>query len=52
MGPDRGGRKADVLDKEQLLYTIMIRQPDFTTEEVAYRPLKRFEENRIRCWMK
>ena len=34
------GRKADVLDKEQLLYTIMIRQPDFTTEEVAYRALE------------
>lgn len=34
------GRKADVLDKEQLLYTVMIRQPDFTTEEVAYRALE------------
>jgi hypothetical protein len=31
------GRKADVLDKDQLLYTIMIRQPDFTTKEVADR---------------
>lgn len=29
------GRKLDRLDKEELLYTIMIRQPDFVTQEVA-----------------
>jgi hypothetical protein len=29
------GRKLDTLDKEQLLYTIMIRQPDFVTIEVV-----------------
>jgi hypothetical protein len=34
------GRKADVLDKDRLLYTIMIRQPDFTTKEVADRALE------------
>ena len=40
------GRKADVLDKEQLLYTIMIRQPDFTTEEVAYRALETVQKKK------
>ncbi len=29
------GRKLDILNKEELLYTIMIRQPDFVTEEVV-----------------
>jgi len=29
------GRKAEKLDKDQLLYTIMIRQPDFVTQEVV-----------------
>ncbi|NLI58660.1 MAG: hypothetical protein GX387_09100 [Clostridium sp.] len=28
------GRKSTVLNKDELLYTIMIRQPDFVTEEV------------------
>jgi hypothetical protein len=40
------GRKADVLDKDQLLYTIMIRQPDFTTEEVAYRALETVQKKK------
>lgn len=31
------GKKCATLDKNELLYTIMIRQPDFTTEEVAER---------------
>lgn len=31
------GRKLDTLDKDELLYTIMIRQPDFVTEEVVDR---------------
>ena len=29
------GRKLDTLDKDELLYTIMIRQPDFVTKEVV-----------------
>ena len=28
------GRKSDALDKEELVYTIMIRQPDFVNDEV------------------
>lgn len=31
------GRKLSTLDKNELLYTIMIRQPDFVTEEVFNR---------------
>ncbi|NLY42706.1 MAG: hypothetical protein GX066_01785 [Clostridiaceae bacterium] len=31
------GRKSDVLYKNELLYTIMIRQPDFVTKEVVDR---------------
>ena len=31
------GRKLDTLNKDELLYTIMIRQPDFVTEEVVER---------------
>lgn len=29
------GRKLDILDKDELLYTIMIRQPDFVTKEIV-----------------
>ncbi len=31
------GRELDVLDKDELLYAIMIRQPDFVTKEVVDR---------------
>ena len=31
------GRKSEVLNKEELLYTIMIRQPDFVNDEVVER---------------
>ena len=31
------GRERKTLDKDELIYTIMIRQPDFVTEEVAER---------------
>jgi len=34
------GKKLDTLNKDELLYTIMIRQPDFVTEEVVERALK------------
>ncbi len=29
------GKKSDILNKDELLYTIMIRQPDFVTNEVV-----------------
>jgi hypothetical protein len=29
------GRKLDTLNKDELVYTIMIRQPDFVTEEIV-----------------
>jgi len=35
------GRKSDELDKEELLYTIMIRQPDFVTRVVFERALEK-----------
>jgi len=31
------GRNLDILNKDELIYTIMIRQPDFVTEEVVER---------------
>lgn len=31
------GRKLDVLNKDELLYTIMIRQPDFVTQDIVDR---------------
>lgn len=31
------GRKSDVLNKDELLYTIMIRQPDFVTKDIVDR---------------
>ena len=34
------GRMLDTVDKDELLYTIMIRQPDFVTEEIADRALE------------
>ncbi len=34
------GRRSDILDKEELVYTIMIRQPDFVNDEVI---MKAFE---------
>ncbi|KAF0820914.1 MULTISPECIES: GyrI-like domain-containing protein [unclassified Cytobacillus] len=34
------GRKLDTLDKDQLLYTIMIRQPDFVTKEIVERAIE------------
>ncbi len=34
------GRKLDRLDKDELLYTIMIRQPDFVTEEIASKAIE------------
>lgn len=35
------GRKLETLNKDELLYTIMIRQPDFVTEEVVQKAFER-----------
>lgn len=34
------GRKLDALNKDELLYTIMIRQPDFVTKEIVEKALE------------
>lgn len=34
------GRKLDTLDKDKLLYTIMIRQPNFVTKEIVDRAIE------------
>lgn len=34
------GRKLDTLDKDELLYTIMIRQPNFVTKEIVDRAIE------------
>ena len=47
------GRKMDKLDKDQLIYSIMIRQPDFVTEQVAVKALETARKRiLIRSWMK
>ncbi|ODG93264.1 MULTISPECIES: GyrI-like domain-containing protein [Bacillaceae] len=33
---DKEGRKLDYINKEHLLYKLMIRQPDFVTEDLTY----------------
>ena len=40
------GRELDTLDKDELLYTIMIRQPDFVTEEVVDRAFERVRKKK------
>ncbi|MEH7346336.1 GyrI-like domain-containing protein [Bacillus sp. JJ1532] len=40
------GRKIETLDKNELLYTIMIRQPDFVTEEVVERAMERVRKKK------
>ena len=40
------GRGLDTLDKDELLYTIMIRQPDFVTEEVVDRAFERVRKKK------
>lgn len=38
------GRKLETLDKDELLYTIMIRQPDFVTEEVVEKAFEKIRK--------
>lgn len=40
------GRKLDTLNKDELLYTIMIRQPDFVTNEVVERAFENVEKKK------
>lgn len=40
------GRRLDTLDKDELLYTIMIRQPDFVTKEVVDRAFESTRKNK------
>ncbi|GAA1386698.1 GyrI-like domain-containing protein [Peribacillus frigoritolerans] len=40
------GKKLDTLNKDELLYTIMIRQPDFATKEIVDRAFEHVEEKK------
>lgn len=40
------GRKLNTLNKDELVYTIMIRQPDFVTDEVVERALERVRKKK------
>ena len=40
------GRKSDVLDKNELLYTIMIRQPDFVTKEIFHKAFENIKKKK------
>lgn len=40
------GRKLDTLNKDELVYTIMIRQPDFVTTEVVERAFDRVKKKK------
>ncbi len=43
---DEEGRKLDYLDKDHLVYKIMIRQPDFVTEEVFQKAVEITKEKK------
>ncbi|WHY58412.1 GyrI-like domain-containing protein [Peribacillus simplex] len=40
------GKKLDTLNKDELLYTIMIRQPDFITKEIVERAFENVEKKK------
>ena len=40
------GKKLDTLNKDELLYTIMIRQPDFVTKEIVDRAFEHVEKKK------
>ncbi|MDM5214393.1 GyrI-like domain-containing protein [Peribacillus sp. NJ4] len=40
------GKKLDTLNKDELLYTIMIRQPDFVTKEIVERVFENVEKKK------
>ncbi len=40
------GRKLDTLNKDEFVYTIMIRQPDFVTEEIVKRAFEHVEKKK------
>ncbi|WP_129688871.1 GyrI-like domain-containing protein [Gottfriedia acidiceleris] len=43
---DEEGRKLDYLNKEHLLYKLMIRQPEFVTEDLAYITLEQLKQKK------
>ena len=43
---DEEGRKLDYLDKDHLVYKLMIRQPDFVTEELFKYALENVEKKK------
>ncbi|MGG0174911.1 GyrI-like domain-containing protein [Gottfriedia acidiceleris] len=43
---DEEGRKLDYLNKEHLLYKLMIRQPDFVTEDLTYTILDQLKQKK------
>lgn len=46
------GRKLDKLNKDELLYTIMIRQPDFVTNEVVERAFEHVKKKKPHPFLK
>lgn len=46
------GRQQDNLNKDELLYTIMIRQPDFATEDVVERALETVSKKKPNSFLK
>lgn len=46
------GRKLEQLNKDELLYTIMIRQPDFVTKEVVGRAFESVEKKKPHPFLK
>lgn len=46
------GRASDTLNKDELLYTIMIRQPDFVTKEIVERAFKHVEKKKPHPFLK
>ena len=45
------GRKQGHLDKDELVYTIMIRQPEFVNEEVVERALQKARQKNASLWL-
>lgn len=46
------GRKFDTLNKDELLYTIMIRQPDFVTKETVEKAFEKVKKKKPHSFLK
>ncbi|MDQ7861101.1 hypothetical protein RCO48_08820 [Peribacillus frigoritolerans] len=46
------GKKLDTLNKDELLYTIMIRQPDFVTKQIVDRAFEHVEKKETTSFSK